>query len=109
MSLQCCQRRVQGQYELWDEASKVVETSAWKINNALKARLNIGRTIIKPCQLNRAKADIEGLAEMIASFADGSEGSVNATGMAKATDSELKAMVENWQKLQTEQRQLKPC
>lgn len=97
---------VQGQYELWDEASKVVETSAWKINNALESQVEYWQDYNKNlASLTERSADIEGLAEMIASFADGSEGSVNAVaGMAKATDSELKAMVENWQKLQTEQK-----
>lgn len=47
---------------------------------------------------------IAGLSEMIGSFADGSADSVSAVaGMASATDEELAAMVESWQKLQQEQ------
>ena len=54
--------------------------------------------------LTERSADIEGLSEMIASFADGSEESVNAiAGMAGATDEQLATMVANWQTLQTEQ------
>ena len=41
---------------------------------------------------------------MIASFADGSQESVNAiAGMASASDEELQDMVENWQDLQAQQ------
>lgn len=48
--------------------------------------------------------DIEGLTEMIGSFADGSSDSVNAVaGMAAASDEELAAMVESWNKLREEQ------
>lgn len=54
--------------------------------------------------MTERSADIEGLSEMIASFADGSEESVNAiAGMAGATDEQLATMVANWQTLQTEQ------
>jgi phage-related tail protein len=51
----------------------------------------------------RAK-NIDGLNEMIASFADGSADSVNAiAGMAKASDADLQKMVDNWQTLQNTQ------
>ena len=56
--------------------------------------------------LTERSADIEGLSEMIASFADGSEDSVNAiAGMAGATDEQLEAMVSNWQALRAEQEE----
>jgi len=97
---------VQGQYELWDEASTVVEISTWKINDAIESQIeywqNYNENLAK---LTERSKDIEGLADMISSFADGSEGSVNAiAGMASATDKELKNMVENWQALQAEQK-----
>ncbi len=97
---------ISGQYNLWDEAAGVVATSAWTINHALESQAKYWQDYNTNLEkLSERGADIEGLSEMIASFADGSEGSVNAVaGMAKATDKELKAMVENWQKLQTEQK-----
>lgn len=70
-----------------------------------KARSRIGRptTIIWASLRDRA-GDIEGLTEMIGSFADGSSDSVNAVaGMAAASDEELAAMVESWNKLREEQ------
>ena len=52
----------------------------------------------------RSGGDIEGLAEVIASFADGSADSVNAVaGLASASDEDLQTMVENWRELQKEQ------
>ena len=56
-------------------------------------------------KLTERSKDIDGLAEMISSFADGSEESVNAiAGMANATDKDLKNMVANWQALQEQQK-----
>ena len=52
------------------------------------------------------RGDIEGLGDVIASFADGSPDSVNAiAGMAQASDADLKAMVANFQALQKAQQE----
>lgn len=96
---------ISGQYQLWDEAAGVVATSAGTINSALESQINYWQDYNANLQtLTERSADIEGLSEMIASFADGSEESVNAiAGMAGATDEQLATMVANWQTLQTEQ------
>ena len=96
---------ISGQYQLWDEAAGVVATSAGTINSALESQITYWQDYNANLQtLTERSADIEGLSEMIASFADGSEESVNAiAGMAGATDEQLEAMVANWQTLQTEQ------
>lgn len=93
---------VQGQYALWDEAEKVTATSASSINSALESQVNYWEQYnANLAGLTERSADIEGLSDMIASFADGSSDSVNAVaGMASATDEELAAMVANWQSLQ---------
>lgn len=96
---------ISGQYQLWDEAAGVVATSAGTINSALESQITYWQDYNANLQtLTERSADIEGLGEMIASFADGSEESVNAiAGMAGATDEQLATMVANWQTLQTEQ------
>ena len=96
---------ISGQYQLWDEAAGVVATSAGTINSALESHITYWQDYNANLQtLTERSADIEGLSEMIASFADGSEESVNAiAGMAGATDEQLATMVANWQTLQTEQ------
>lgn len=96
---------VQGQYSLWDEAADVVATSAGSINSALESQITYWQDYNSNLAgLTERSADIEGLSEVIASFADGSTDSVNAVaGMASATDEELAAMVSNWQTLQAEQ------
>lgn len=96
---------ISGQYALWDEAADVVETSAGSINNALESQITYWQDYNSNLQsLTERSADIEGLSDVIASFADGSEDSVNAVaGMANATDEELATMVANWQALQKEQ------
>ena len=96
---------ISGQYQLWDEAAEVVATSAGTINSALESQITYWQDYNANLQsLTDRAGDIEGLSEMIASFADGSEESVNAiAGMAGATDEQLATMVDNWQTLQTEQ------
>lgn len=96
---------VTGQYALWDEADDIVATSASSINAALESQIEHWQTYnANLADLGDRAADIEGLNEMLASFADGSAESVNAVaGMAKASDDDLRQMVANWQALQKEQ------
>lgn len=96
---------ISGQYNLWDDAAKVVETSAGSINNALESQITYWDNYNQNLEsLRERTADIEGLSDVIASFADGSEDSVNAiAGMASASDEDLAAMVANWQELQQAQ------
>ena len=94
------------QYDLWDTAEKVVATSASSINSALESQItywdNYNQNLEK---LNERAADIDGLSDVIASFADGSKDSVNAiAGMAAASDSDLAKMVENYRSLQEAQK-----
>lgn len=96
---------ISGQYALWDSAEKVVSTSAASINNALQSQItywdNYNQNLEK---LNERAADIDGLSEIIASFADGSKESVNAiAGMASASDADLAKMVENYAALKEAQ------
>ena len=97
---------ISGQYQLWDEAAKVVATSAGSINSALESQITYWQDYNANLQsLTDRSADIEGLSDMIASFADGSSDSVNAiAGMAGATDEQLATMVANWKNLQQEQQ-----
>lgn len=97
---------VSGQYNLWDHAADVVAVSASEINNALQSQINYWHNYNENvAALTDRAGDIEGLSELLASFADGGEKSVNAVaGMAKASDKDLAAMVENWQKLKEEQK-----
>lgn len=96
---------VQGQYALWQQADSIVATSASSINSNLQGQITHWQTYNDNLASLRDKAgDIEGLTEMIGSFADGSSDSVNAVaGMAAASDEELAAMVESWNKLREEQ------
>ena len=97
---------ISGQYQLWDEAAKVVATSAGSINSALESQITYWQDYNANLQsLTDRSVDIEGLSDMIASFADGSSDSVNAiAGMAGATDEQLATMVANWKTLQQEQQ-----
>lgn len=74
---------ISGQYALWDSAEKVVSTSATSINNALQSQItywdNYNQNLEK---LNERAADIDGLSEVIASFADGSKESVPSAAIS---------------------------
>lgn len=98
---------ISGQYELWDKAAKVSAASVGSINAALDSQADYWKKYNDNLQaLADRSAGIEGLGELIGSFADGSSSSVNAAaGMARATDKELKAMVQKWQDLQAQQEQ----
>lgn len=96
---------VQDQYELWDEVEAVVATSASTINGNLQDQITYWQEYnANLANLRERTGDIEGLSEIISSFADGSADSVNAVaGMAEANDEDLAAMVQNWKDLQAEQ------
>ena len=97
---------VSGQYQLWDKAAEVIPTEVEIINAALETQTAYWHDYNVDLQsLRERSADIEGLSEVIASFADGSKESVNTVaGMAQMTDDELGKMVANWRALQEEQR-----
>ncbi len=102
---EAAQQSISGQYALWDEAADVVATSASSINDALSGQIEYWQDYnANLSSLRDRAADIEGLSDVIASFADGSADSVNAVaGMAAASDEDLQTMVANWQTLQAEQ------
>ncbi|NCE66063.1 phage tail tape measure protein [Pseudoflavonifractor sp. 524-17] len=83
---------ISGQYALWDKAADVVATSAGTINNALESQITYWQDYNANLQsLTGRAAEIDGLSEVIASFADGSQESVNAiAGMASASDDDLR-------------------
>lgn len=102
---EAAQQSISGQYAIWDEAADVVATSASSINDALSGQIEYWQDYnANLSSLRDRAADIEGLNDVIASFADGSADSVNAVaGMAAASDEDLQAMVAKWQTLQAEQ------
>ncbi len=99
-------KSVSGQYDLWDTAEKIVATSASSINSALESQITYWDSYNQNLEsLNARAADIDGLSDVIASFADGSKDSVNAiAGMASASDADLAKMVQNYQELQEAQK-----
>ena len=98
-------KSVQGQYQLWDEAGETIPTTADTINAGLESQIKHWEDYNSNLESLRGRTgDIEGLSEVIASFADGSQESINAiAGMAEASDEDLQTMVENYQQLQTAQ------
>ncbi len=96
---------INGQYELWDEAAAVSATSIGSINSNLEGQISYWQEYNANIQALTDKAgDIEGLSDVIATFADGSADSVNAiAGMANASDEDLAKMVESYKQLQETQ------
>jgi TP901 family phage tail tape measure protein len=99
---------ISGQYELWDKVDKAVATSVGTINAALESQIAYWDEYNADLEiLGEKTGSIEGLQEVIASFADGSKDSVNAiAGMADAAakgDTELEKMVKLYLDLQKSQ------
>ncbi len=86
---------ITGQYKLWDKAAEVIPTDIAEINAALETQAAYWHDYNVDLQkLKERGADIEGLEEVLASFADGSKESVNTVaGLVNATDDELKEFV----------------
>ena len=95
---------VGGQYNLWDTAAEVVATNVGDMNASIESQTSYWQNYNgNLASLSERAGDIEGLSDVIASFADGSKDSVNAVaGMASASDEDLATMVANWQELQQE-------
>lgn len=94
---------ISGQYDLWDYVEETVATDVGSIIENLQSQNehweNYNANLEK---LQAQTGNVEGLSEVIASFADGSEESVSAiAGMAEATPAELQKMVTEWKKVQT--------
>ena len=89
---------ITGQFALWDNAAEVAPKSIADINNALATQGAYWSDYRKDLtELEERGKDIEGLAEVIASFADGSADSVNTVaGLVQGTDEELRAFVETY-------------
>lgn len=97
---------ITGQFALWDKAPEVVAMSIDQITAAMESQSQRWQNYDTNLNglLERSR-NIEGLREMIASFADGSEESINAVaGLAEATDTEIKKAVSQWQELKQEQK-----
>jgi len=96
---------IHGQFALWDEAAEVADVSVSDINKALESQSQYWQDYQNNLAKLQAQADtVDGLREVIASFADGSNESVAAiAGMAHASEGDLKIMVANWKKVQDEQ------
>lgn len=99
---------VTGQYNLWTQAEKSIPTSIDTINSALSSQQDYWSGYNSNLEKLLGKTDdIDGLRDVLASFADGSTESVNAiAGMAKASDEQLKEMVENYQKTREEEEKV---
>ena len=99
---------VNGQYALWDQAAEISAVSADTINSSLESQAEYWKNYNDNLRtLSERTGDIEGLSDIIASFADGSKDSVNAiAGMAGATDEDLQKMADNWRKVQREQEEV---
>ncbi len=105
---QAAYESVNGQYNLWTNAEETLPTSIDTINTALESQAEYWDNYNYNLQsLSGRTGDIEGLSDIIASFADGSKDSVNViAGMADATDEELKAMVRNFEEQKKAQEEV---
>ena len=98
-------RSISGQFNLWEEAAEVVPKSIEAVTAAMETQIAHWQAYNENLAgLSERTSEIEGLADLINSFADGSPQSIAMiAGMSDATDEELASMVSSWQELQAEQ------
>lgn len=105
---QAAYESVSGQYNLWTQAEKAIPTSIETINSSLTSQQTYWDSYSSNLETLLGKTDdIDGLRDILASFADGSAESVNAiAGMANASDEQLKKMVENYAQAKKEEEKV---
>jgi TP901 family phage tail tape measure protein len=98
---------IQGQYSLWDEVKNVAAMSSQGIKDALQSQIDYWNSYNENmASLTERAGDIEGLSDMMASLADGSEKSAAMlAGMENMNDADLSAVVQQYNNLQTAQRE----
>ena len=96
---------IQGQYSLWDEVEDVAAMSSQSIQDALQSQIDYWSSYNENmASLTERASDIEGLSDMLASLADGSEESAAMlAGMESMNDADLSAVVQQYNNLQTAQ------
>lgn len=96
---------IQGQYSLWDEVEDVAAMSSRSIKDALQSQIDYWNSYNENmARLTERAGDIEGLSDMLASLADGSEESAAMlAGMESMNDADLSAVVQQYNDLQTAQ------
>ncbi len=94
-------KSISGQYNLWEEAAVVVPKSIDDVNKALETQTAYWSDYYTDlAELMDKSTTIEGLDEFVASFADGSEDSVNMiAALANASDEDITSVIENWGKV----------
>ena len=97
---------IAGQFALWDEAERVTATSADTMAENIQSQIEYWQEYNKNIDILLSQSgSIEGLSDLIGSFADGSPESVAAiAGLAAASDEDLAAMVADWQVLKAEHK-----
>lgn len=96
---------IQGQYSLWDEVEDVDAMSSQSIQDALQSQIDYWNSYNENmASLTERASDIEGLSDMLASLADGSEESAAMlASMESMNDADLSAVVHQYTDLQTAQ------
>lgn len=96
---------IQGQYSLWDEVGEVAAMSSQSITDALQSQIDYWNSYNENmASLTERANDIEGLSDMLADLADGSEESAAMlAGMESMNDADLSAVVQQYTDLQTAQ------
>lgn len=96
---------IEGQYALWDKVEAVATTSISDINSALESQNVYWESYSSNlATLQERASGIEGLSDMLATMADGSEESASAiAALAGASDEELSSVVANWENVKANQ------
>lgn len=98
---------IQSQYQLWDSVGEIEATSASQIVSNLESQNAYWTQYNDNLELLQERAaGIEGLSDMLATMADGSEeNSAALQALAGASDAELNTVAQNWMALKDKQQE----
>lgn len=104
-SYEAALQSIQGQYSLWDEVKDAAAMSSQSIKDALQSQIDYWNSYNENmASLTERTGDIEGLSDLLAELADGSERSAAMiAGLENMDDADLSAVVQQYNALQTAQ------
>ena len=94
---------IQGQYALWDQVESKATKSVQEIKSALESQITHWQNYDTNLRA-LMDANVDGLLEMVATFADGSADSVNyVASLAELSKEELAGIVSYWQEVNAQE------
>lgn len=106
---EACDQAVEGQYAAWEQVGEIASMSSEDLLNSLESQNEYWSNYTSNLEILQQKASsIDGLSDMLANMADGTEESAAAIeALANATPEQLQSIASEWQQLNTTEDEAK--